>query len=81
MAFLLFFGRFSDLVEDHTLSLPENVTTTKALSEWLSETYAGFEAELERPGAQIAVNKHIIQSHTPIFDGDEIAYMSALSGG
>ena len=81
MATLLFFGRFSDVADNQTLSLPENVTNTDDLTKYLSGIHVGFGEIINRPGTRIAVGKIIIQSNTDITDADEIAFMSALSGG
>ncbi len=80
---ILYFGRFTDVAENADIALPDGVEDTKALIAWLTEQHDGFEPEWHRPGARIAINKTIVndmQSH-PITDGDEIAFMSALSGG
>lgn len=81
MVTLLFFGRFSDIAENQTVTLPENVINTDSLTEYLSKLHVGFADVSNRPGTRIAVNKAIIQSNTDISNADEIAYMSALSGG
>lgn len=81
MAKLLFFGRFSDVAENGDFPLPENVTDTEALTQYLSERFTGFADIAGRAGTRIAVNKAIIRSTVPVTDADEIAYMSALSGG
>ncbi len=78
---LLFFGRFSDIAASGPVDLPDSVTDTQSLTAWLSEKYEGFEDLVNRAGSRIALNKVIIHSNTPVSNGDEIAFMSALSGG
>jgi len=83
MAQFLFFGRFKDVSGDLAMDLPRAVSSSHDLIEWLSETLEGFSAEWQRPGARMAVNKELIIESDPVSvaDDDEIAFMSALSGG
>ncbi len=83
MAQLLFFGRFTDVSTDTALAVPDSITNTQELTDWLSETLDGFRAEWLRPGARMAVNKELVIESAPVSvtDDDEIAFMSALSGG
>ena len=78
---ILFFGRLGDASETLRLELPQGVSDTEGLTGWLSAQYEMLAAELEKAGNRIAVNKTIISENTPLKDGDEIAYMSPLSGG
>ena len=78
---ILFFGRLGDASETLRLELPQGVNDTEDLTVWLCEQNEGLGTELEKTGNRIAVNKAIISENTPLTDGDEIAYMSPLSGG
>jgi molybdopterin converting factor small subunit len=80
---ILYFGRFSDIGTSGETARPESVTDTNSLIAWLTEQHSAFLAEWHRPGARLAVNQAIIPEleTAPIKDGDEIAFMSALSGG
>lgn len=78
---ILFFGRLGDASETLRLKLPQGVSDTEGLTAWLSEQNEGLGTELEKAGNRIAVNKTIISENAPLKDGDEIAYMSPLSGG
>ncbi len=78
---ILFFGRLGDASETLRLELPQGVSDTEGLTAWLSAENEMLAAELEKAGNRIAVNKTIISENTPLKDGDEIAYMSPLSGG
>ena len=83
MVKLLYFGRFTDVAKNADIDLPKNVSDSKALVAWLTEQHVGFEAEWQRAGARMAINKTVIndmETHA-ITDGDEVAFMSALSGG
>ena len=80
---LLYFGRFRDVADNTDIDLPAGVSDSKALTAWLSSHVNAFEAEWQRAGARMAINKTVVndmETH-PIADGDEIAFMSALSGG
>lgn len=81
MVRILFFGRFSDLSGEMNVDLPDNVSDVVALREWLSSKIEGFDTLAAQPGTHIAVNKSIVMGAAEISDDDEIAFMSALSGG
>lgn len=83
MAQFLFFGRFTDISSDAAMDLPRAVSNTQDLIDWLSETLDGFRAEWQRPGARMAVNRELVIESAPagVTNDDEIAFMSALSGG
>jgi molybdopterin converting factor small subunit len=78
---ILFFGRLGDTSETLSLELPEGVSDTEGLTRWLSKQNATLGNELQKAGNRIAVNKAIVAENTSLKDGDEIAYMSPLSGG
>ncbi len=78
---LLFFGRFSDIATSGPVDLPDRVIDIQTLTAWLSEKYEGFEDLVNRAGSRIALNKEIIHSNALVTNSDEIAFMSALSGG
>lgn len=78
---ILFFGRLGDASETLRLDLPDGVSDTDGLTAWLSGQNTALGIELEKAGNRVAVNKAIIAENTPLKDGDEIAYMSPLSGG
>ncbi len=81
MAIIHYFGRFSDIADGGDVTLPQHVTDTDALTRWLAEDNERFAAEWRRPGAPVVVNQEIARGTHPIGQGDEIAFMSALSGG
>jgi len=81
MITVLFFGRLGDASESLRIELPANVKDVDALTTWLSEQNPTLGIELEKAGNRIAVNKVIISENTLLNEGDEIAYMSPLSGG
>jgi len=81
MITVLFFGRLGDASETLRMALPESVNDTDGLTTWLMENNSTLEIELKKAGNRIAVNKAIISQNTPLNEGDEIAYMSPLSGG
>lgn len=81
MARLLFFGKFSDVAENGEVTLPEHVTDTEALIGWLGETHEGFAALWKTSGTMLVLNHQTISQPKPIKPSDEIAFLSALSGG
>jgi len=81
MAKLLFFGRFSDICPPRDISLPASVSDSDGLMTWLAKDNEALAAQFARNGNRIAVNKVMINGSVPITDTDEIAFMSALSGG
>jgi len=78
---ILFFGRLGDTSETLRVAMPEGVNDTGGLTTWLSKQNPALGIELAKAGNRIAVNKTIIVENTPLKNGDEIAYMSPLSGG
>jgi len=81
MATILFFGRFSDLSERLEIELPAEVTDKKSLSRFLSVEIDGFAALAAKPDTRISVNMMVSMTEVSVSNEDEIAYMSALSGG
>lgn len=81
MAHLLFFGQFSDIAENGDVTLPDHVTDTQALIDWLGETHEGFAALWKKPGTMIVLNHETLSQTKLIKPSDEIAFLSALSGG
>lgn len=78
---ILFFGRLGDASETLRIEIPDELSDTDGLTAWLSEQNIALGTELAKAGNRIAVNKVIITENSPLNDGDEIAYMSPLSGG
>lgn len=81
MATILFFGRFSDLSDRLDIRLPNHVTDKKSLTAFLSDKIEGFAALAALPDTRISVNMLVSMEEKRVSDQDEIAYMSALSGG
>ena len=77
----LFFGRFSDVSDRLEIDLPVQVTDKKSLSEFLSGEVEGFAALAAKPDTRISVNMMVSMNEVAVGNDDEIAYMSALSGG
>jgi len=78
---ILFFGRLGDASETLRIALPDGVGDTDGLTEWLSKENSALGIELAKAGNRLAVNKTIMTDNAPLKEGDEIAYMSPLSGG
>ena len=81
MAKILFFGRFSDLSEPLEVDLPNEVVDKPSLTAFLSSMLPGFADLAARPDTRISVNMMVSMQDVEIGNSDEIAYMSALSGG
>lgn len=81
MAKVLFFGKLSDAGSPMDMALPDGVSTTADLTLWLGNQNEALKDALDSPGVFMAVNQEIVRQDTHISDDDEIAYMSALSGG
>lgn len=81
MAKILFFGRFSDLSGPLEIELPKDVEDKKTLASYLSTLISGFGELAERPDTRISVNMMVSPNEVEIKNDDEIAFMSALSGG
>ena len=81
MTTLLFFGKLSDIVSNRTITLPDAVKDTQALVKWLGREDALLGEALAEKGISIAVNAEMVRGAHPIRNGDEIAFMSPVSGG
>jgi len=81
MAKILFFGRFSDLSGPLDIELPKSVTDKPSLTAYLSSILPGFAELAALPDTRISVNMMVSMNQVDVGNEDEIAYMSALSGG
>jgi molybdopterin converting factor small subunit len=81
MITILFFGNLGDIFPTMEISLPPSVITIEDLTLWLSENMFISEKTLLKKGNRISINKNIIIGNVSLKDGDEIAFMSPLSGG
>jgi len=78
---ILFFGRFSDAANPLDCELPAGVSDIAGLAQWIAESNPAFAALYEAGGHRLSLNQCFCAPATSIKDGDEIAFMSALSGG
>lgn len=81
MVQLMFFGRFSDIEENREMALPDGMTDTQALIDWLSRSNPAFSELVCVPGVQIVLNNNVIRGAHDIKDSDEIGFLSPMSGG
>jgi molybdopterin converting factor small subunit len=81
MITILFFGNLGDIFPTMEISPPPSVITIEDLTLWLSENMFISEKTLLKKGNRISINKNIITGNVSLKDGDEIAFMSPLSGG
>ncbi len=61
--------------------LPIEVSTVGELSQWLGQGDEALNEALNAKGNRIALNQAICDEDAVVKDGDEIAFMSPLSGG
>lgn len=78
---ILFFGSLSDHGMSGARDVPGSVTDTDSLKMWLGEEDSVLQAALTRTGNRIALNGEFINKNNELKDGDEVAFMSPLSGG
>jgi molybdopterin synthase sulfur carrier subunit len=81
---LVFLGRFRDIAGPHIsdLSLPCDVNTLSALTDWLAKTQPALSQALAGARTQYAVNQVIVRDPAhPLHDSDEIAFLPPMSGG
>jgi len=78
---VLFFGRLAELAGGRERTVPDTIATLSDLHAFLSESDAHLRGALTAKGIRVAVNKTIITGDTTLSPGDEIAFMSPLSGG
>lgn len=81
MARILFFGRFSDLSPPLDIELPSSVKNKASLTQYLASEIEGFADLAALPDTRISVNMLVSMSEVDVTNSDEIAFMSALSGG
>jgi molybdopterin synthase sulfur carrier subunit len=81
---ILFFGRMSEIAGGRELKAapPPDVASLSDLRDWIAGVDAALGEALNREGVRVAVNRKLV--HDPrcaLKGGDEIAFMSPLSGG
>jgi len=81
VAKILFFGRFSEISGPLEIDLPSHVVDKPSLTTHLSSILPGFAELAALPDTLISVNMMVSMKDVEIKNVDEIAYMSALSGG
>lgn len=81
MITVLYFGRLSDVAKSGEMPLPRDVKTVADLSAHLCTDNAALSEALARDGNRAAVNTVMVGFDASITEGDEIAFMSPLSGG
>ena len=79
MANILFFGRLRDEVGSSILTaeLPDGVRDAGGLRSWLGRDHPA----LLDPSVRMAVNATFCAADAPVAEGDEIAFLSPMSGG
>lgn len=78
---ILFFGKLADAQQALTCELPAGVKTVQELAAWLGSNNPMLAQGLGQKGGRIAVNQKMVVGDHSVEDGDEIAFMSPLSGG
>lgn len=78
---ILFFGRLSESSPELNVAMPDGVSDLDSLKSWLSAGNETLAVALARKGNRVAVNQDMTTGNASVKDGDEIAFMSPLSGG
>jgi molybdopterin synthase sulfur carrier subunit len=81
---ILFFGQMSEIAggREFKRAPPPDIASLSDLRDWIADVDAGLGEALKREGVRVAINrKLIIDPCCAIKAGDEIAFMSPLSGG
>lgn len=78
---VLYFGRLSDIGVGAEFALPQAINTVSELAAYLGKDNAALRTAIACKGNRVAVNTVMTAFDAPIKDGDEIAFMSPLSGG
>lgn len=64
------------------IEVPPHVVNVGALREWLRARGGAWSEELAAGRAvRVAVNQQMVESATPVRDGDEIAFFPPVTGG
>ena len=82
MAKLLYFGRLADITgsNSETQNLPEAVSTTDQLREWVNSLHQAGDAFLEA-SVRIAINNEMVSEPCQVSNSDEIAFLPPVGGG
>ena len=80
---LLFFGRLGELAEQAPKQLPydEQTATPAALVQGPLAVYPGLVEALAESQVMVAVNQSVVDWHSPLKDGDEVAFLPPVTGG
>ncbi|MEO0884168.1 MAG: MoaD/ThiS family protein [Pseudomonadota bacterium] len=79
---ILYFGRLIDVTgkSEETHAVPNTVTDTSQLRDWLDSQYGATGALLENT-VRIAINSEIVAEPAPLSGAREIAFMPPVGGG
>jgi len=80
---LVFLGRLGEVAPANLATVaPEMVATLSQLKDWLSQCAPHLGQALRDVPTRLVVNHTLIHDlMTPIFGGDEIAFLPPMSGG
>lgn len=84
---VLFFGQLGDVAETHfakrelSVSLDHTSASIEQLIESICQKHPEAQIELLKNNNLYAVNEELCDLKTVLKDGDEVAFMSPLSGG
>ena len=80
---VLFFGRFSDLV-DSSEGWVVDAETVKSVTDIVADIEArspALHSEITQPQVMIAVNQQVVGPDATVADGDEVAFLPPVTGG
>lgn len=83
MTRILFFGPIRDCAgcSQMEIVLPPQVDSLAALRAWLSARDPILGEAMQSPAIRVAIDHAFVARDAPIAGGEEIAFMSPLSGG
>lgn len=80
---VLFFGKFSDLVDnpDGLSIAADRVSSVDDIVAYIQSTNTVLHHEIIAPQVLIAVNQQVVNGNAPVADGDEVAFLPPVTGG
>lgn len=82
MTSIQFFGQLSDVAGDaRHIKLPSEITTMRALLDWLSQSSPELQEPLRQPGIFLAIDNSVVGLDANPQGARELVIGSVISGG